>query len=257
MACEVPAVRVYEPVITDDQWQAVRDTMADRKGLTGRRGRTVPNLFTHHVFCETCGAPLRIDTGGKPLSDGRRRKVLICSRFAENETCTDRRRFDLHHYERRLLLAIMRLTQVVPRNRNGSTTETEAALTATRAAIEQDTAMLNFLLPRAASSPTIAVQYDALTAKLDTAKRRAAELAFAISTAASSTSRWEDAQRFIRDSISPVLQGDIPARDRLRGLLARLTYRIEGRGPGMVVLGDDGQVVDIDPPGHGEDEDPD
>jgi hypothetical protein len=81
-------VKLYPAAIEPDIWIKVRAALESRRsGLRGRRGKDVANLFTHHLFCKSCGGRLRVDTGGG-IWKARRRRSLLCAAMPKARPAT-------------------------------------------------------------------------------------------------------------------------------------------------------------------------
>jgi Recombinase zinc beta ribbon domain len=206
--------------------------------LKGRKGVGVANMFTGKVFCGTCGAAMRVDTGGHASKTGIRQRKLQCSRFIETRTCSDGTRYNLHYFEPLILDKIIELSALVPR-----TADTDHQAGAKRLAeLQVRVAMLEesigTLAPRIGVSAALASQVEKMSIELDGLRRKADIMVLEQQAATSSNTRHVDTWKFIRAQVGPALRGNVEARERVRGLLARVAFQIGGwdTPPGSLAL---------------------
>lgn len=215
-------VRLYPPAVDDATWITVRALLIERrKGLRGPQGKNVANLFTGHVFCKTCGSPMRVISGGT-----RGGKRLVCARWEESRTCRDSERYDIAYWEPRLL---HELSLLAPRlSVSADAGQIAEELATLKIEIKNRAELLLELAKNARGSPTRMAMYDKMTDEHDADLDKAAALEIKLSAASSPQSRAEDTWAFFRSLIVPVLAGDIDARLRLRSLATGWDYRITG-----------------------------
>jgi len=241
-------VQAYPAVIPAALWQRARDILEGRRTLTGRKGTSVPNLFSKKVFCRTCGAPMRVDTGGRPADrrDRRTQRTLVCSRWTESKACPDRTRYDLWHFEPLILDALLTLLQLAPRrtSHTGRLAEDHAALLVAIAGLE---ASMAALAPVAATSPAILAQVTGLGRQVDAHRREAADLRIRLDAETNTGTAAADAWAFLRASVQTAASGDVGARERLRSLLARFEFRIAGTSEGGLAVTAEGRTREIPP----------
>jgi hypothetical protein len=244
-------VKLYPAVIEAATWVKAREILAARRGtLTGRRGKTVANLFTGKVFCDTCGAPMRSDTSGHIDKQGRQDRSLVCTRYRESKVCTDKTRFNMLHYEFPILTELVdsRRTLLAPRVVNHSEKEIAEQLAGLRVEIAGLEAAMTALEPELGGPKIILTRYTAMAAEHEAKTKKADALETIVAAAASTNSPRDDIHKFMRELIGPAVRGDVDARERLRALLSRFDFKISGRLPGMAITFADGSEVTIDPP---------
>lgn len=236
-----PEVQIFPTAIDAETWLRVQDRMDGSKHiLVGARGRTVPNLFTGHIFCRTCGAAMRVDTGGG-IRNGVRKRHMLCGSYVEKGGCADKTRYDLAIYERDILFALLRLTRIAPKTPLPDRKRIDDEIARIRIEIEQNQAAIDALIPRIAKSATLADTVEKLSVQIDGLRRRLTDLRLESEAVASATTRADEVWAFFTSLVRPAIRGDVEARDRLRGLLVRMNYRIEGHPDvGLIVSTPDG-----------------
>jgi hypothetical protein len=208
--------------------------------LVGARGRTVPNLFTGHILCRTCGAAMRVDTGGG-IRNGVRKRHLLCGSYVEKGGCADKTRYDLAIYERDILSALLQLTRIAPKTPLPDRKRIDDEIARTRIEIEQNQAAIDALIPRIAKSATLADTVEKLSVEMDGLRRKLTDMRLQSEAVASAATRADEVWAFFTSLVRPAIHGDVEARDRLRGLLVRMNYRIEGHPDiGLIVSTPDG-----------------
>ncbi len=235
-------VRIYPAAIDAATWVRADEQLAGRRNaLKGRKG-SVANLFTHKVFCGTCGAAMRVDTGGHLNKAGLRQRKLLCARYVEARTCEDATRYDLAHFERRILMEIIGLSALVPRDVGAMDQASADELAELQLQIVLLEESIATLAPRVGSSAALADRVERMSLDLDAKRQRADTLVIKRQVAMSSGARRDEVFRFIRKLVVPSMHGDRDARERLRSLLARIDFRVEGsntpRGAIDVVIGE-------------------
>lgn len=236
--------KVYPAAIDDAAWDRARGMMESKRTLAGRPGGTITNLFTGKAFCATCAAPMRVDTSGG-IRKGRRRKDFICARHIESKTCPDDTRYDLHYFERPILMALIRWARIAPRAPTPDTQVFDDQIGRLRIEIEDREASLEVIRPKIGKSPVLAEQFDRLADELDKFRKRRVELEEKRVSAKRAKSRLEETWQLMRELFGPALCGDVDARDRLRGMLAPVAFRIIGAGHGSLHVECDGWVEHI------------
>lgn len=220
-----PPAPIYPPAVGHGLWQEVQNALSARRGITrGAIGTTVPNLFTGHVFCGSCGGTLRIDTGGG-LRGGRRKRHFLCGAYMDAKTCAVSVRYDLDVLERRLVWKLARMIRLVPKTARTMNAHAEQ-IAGLRIGIEQQEAMVLGYMRN--SSPTVQTAVAKLAAETDSMRRRAEALEHEAAVLAAERTAAEEFWPVLRATIAPALRGEVEARDRLRGLLSRHAYRIVG-----------------------------
>lgn len=239
-------IRILKQVVADDLWLAARSVLDDRrKIIVGRRGRDVPNLFTGKSRCSSCGAAMRVDTGGG-IRRGVRKRHLICAAYVESKTCTDKRRIDLREYERPILMTLLASTHLVPRTRAFDTIG--ADVSAMRVNLESITQSIATLAPRVGVSPVLAAQVEKMAIEADAMRRSISEAEMRSSAAAAAATRADDTWRFIQRLVRPAVNDDVDAREQLRTLLAGIEFQISVSHHGGVDVSFGGSMATIDPP---------
>jgi hypothetical protein len=109
-----------------------------------------------------------------------------------------------------------------------------------RVGIEEREASLERLRPKIGRSTVHAEQFDILADELAALRKKRAALEDQRASTRKAADRWEATWRLMRQVVGPALRGDVAARDRLRGMLAAVPFRIEGAGSGSLVLECDG-----------------
>lgn len=225
---------VYPEAISPALWQAVQDRLDSRaKVLRGATGKTVPNLFSGHSFCPSCGAGMRIDTGGG-LRRGARKRHLICGAYVDHRGCTDASRYDMNLLERPILLALAERLRLVPAQPVASfSAERRGSL---ELAIRQTDEAIAAVMPRAASSPTLLAHVERLAQTADAMRAELVAVIEAMVMEQKRQSQADETWRMIRTTLAPTLRGEPEARERMRLLLASQNYRVVGDGGGRVVV---------------------
>lgn len=229
-------VKLYPPAIEAAEWMAAQE-MLDARGfaLRGRKGN-IANLFTGRVVCH-CGGTMRVDTGGGETKQ--RIRKFQCNRYVEGRTCEDSTRYDVPLWEPLIVDKIIERSLLVPRSRgNGHAKTAEDASAAVRLEIQQTKDEVAFLEPRAPKSPTAAERYDQACLRLDALRAREGELVIEAQSTQSSVSRAVEVHRFMQEVRGPALRGDRDARERLRGLLSKIDFKVVFGGtiPGGIDL---------------------
>jgi DNA invertase Pin-like site-specific DNA recombinase len=252
-----PEVKLYPAAIEADIWLKAREMLeVRRKALKGRRGDQVKNLFTGHVFCKTCNAAMRVDSGGGIEKHAR---VLVCSRFIENRTCKDSKRYDLKHYEP-IVLSMLVSEALPPHPANGDAHKLAQELAANRVKITTIQGDIDYHRAQP-SSPARREEIDRGINEKNAMLKRVSDLEMKVAAAAAPKSRADDLVRFIEEAFHPALHGDRDARERMRTLLAKLDFRLTGdaerdgmllqfpisRGGGTYAIGADGSVRTVVP----------
>ncbi|MBN8892495.1 MAG: recombinase family protein [Rhodospirillales bacterium] len=222
-------VKRYPAAVDAALWFRVREVLNSRKRLVGRRGKSVPNLFTGKVFCGTCGGRLRIDTGGG-IRKGRRKRDLICAAYLENRTCIDSARYDMHKLERGILTYFIMLTELAPvEQKDASQFKKHAAELIIK--IEQNAAAINALIPSIRDSPSLAETVRGLSLENDQYKRERVELELKAAAVVDDTDAVIRKRMELLTNLLPLVEaGDLDAREQIRTLLAPLDFRLEGHG---------------------------
>ncbi len=226
-------VKLYPAAIDAEKWVLVRDQLsARRENLVGRKSHTVGNLFTHKIFCKSCGKSMRSIMSGRPSLTNYK---LVCSTAIDSKTCTDRMRYDIHHFEPRILEILT--AHAAPKL---STTEDSRKFAADHASLKIEitelTASLDYFAQKAGSSQSARDQVDRLTDQIAELTKQAGELSIRIQAAAAPVSRQTDVWEFLKELVMPAIMGDIEARDRLRSLLAKLDFKITGNADGGMIV---------------------
>lgn len=217
---------VYPPAVTAELWQAVQDALSARKGVVrGAAGKTVPNLFTGRAFCGSCNASLRIDTGGG-YRGGKRKRHLLCGAYMEAKTCADATRYDLNLLERPILWNLIEMMRLAPSPMQTRNTSSERIAALHVQIGQRETSILGYL--RNGSSPTMQRMVETLAAETDDMRREVSVLKLAEATLAAHRTAAQQLWPLMRATIIPALDGDLTARDHLRGLLSRHAYKITG-----------------------------
>jgi DNA invertase Pin-like site-specific DNA recombinase len=224
-------VKLYPAAIDPATWIAAREVLASRSlGLRGPQGEAVPNLFTGHAFCESCGRTLRCETASTRSGNGWKR--LICSGNHDSGICPNHTRFDLRWFESIVVHYLS--TLIAPKT---TTSVDQAALLSKRAEIKVEIdllqASLAALAPRIGSSVTLLDQFEAMGRKMDDMRRQMADVDMRLAAAEQPNTQVNDIIRFLKELSGPAKKGDLDARRRLRSLLNRLDYRLEGHGVDM------------------------
>lgn len=238
--------KVYPEAVPLADWQAVQDRLDLTEGvLLGATGKSVPNLFTGHTACATCGGPLRIDTGGG-VRHGQRKRHLLCASYVEHQGCRDRTRYDLNALEQPLVIALLERLRLAPQARvvGSSHAQRRAEL---ELRIRQNDEAISAMMPRVGGSSTLLAHVERLGAATDALR---AELKAVVEVAEAEVARQrqdERTWRLLKDTIQPALAGVMEARERLRLLLAGQDYRIVGDGGGRLLV-EVGAVFEPVPP---------
>lgn len=231
-------VKVYPAVIDASIWVRVRDLLNSRqRKLRGRRGGEVTNLFTGKVFCRTCGASLRMTTGGG-LTAGRRNRRLVCSRYRESHACEDSQHYDMHYFEKIILFLLSKNLMSRPTNDDEHVLgEQVAALKITTKTLEANKELLR---TRMSTSATIQADYFKTVDEIEAHQKTIAKLEIKIVAAMAPTDQTTQLMKFLGELYFPATNGDIEARHRVRSLLAPLDFRITGgQSTGMILQIDD------------------
>lgn len=239
----MPAL-IYPPAISLTLWQSVQDILNQTKNVQrGATGKAVPNLFSGRCFCRTCGSTLRLDTGGG-VRNGQRKKHLLCARYMHANACSDGTRYDLHRFEQPLLMAIIELARFAPKakSKRGDANKRHDAL---KAKIDLHNKSIAALAP-SAHAPAVAHQVHRMAAEVLDWEKELVALAIEVQAGERSTTRWEDTWRMFRETLGPALRGDVDARERLRGLLAAVDYKVVGNGLGALEVHHAGKMLVVD-----------
>jgi DNA invertase Pin-like site-specific DNA recombinase len=238
-----PESKVYPPVIDSALWDKAQAMLDAKRTLVGRPGgKAVTNLYTGKVFCMTCGAPMRTDTGGG-IRRGRRRKDYICSRHIESKTCSDGARYDLHHFEPLIVRSLIQMAKFAPRtSASDDINALDAEIGELRVEIGQHEASIKAIEARVGANPALLESLVRLTAKLDDLRKSGLALDFKRRAAHGKTDRFDDTWRLLRQTVGPAMRGDVEARDRLRGMLAPIKFKIVGNADGGLDVSYEGMV---------------
>ncbi|MGK7867210.1 recombinase family protein [Falsiroseomonas sp. E2-1-a20] len=230
-----PEVRAYPAAIALEDWFAAREVLAGRQSLLrGRSGSSIPNLFTGRTYCGSCEGRLRAATGGRKV-DGRRPRDLLCAAYVESGTCQDRTRYDMWSFEVALMNHITNLSTLAPRSPTANTSKLLAEKATALAEVDRQEQIMAALRP-SLPQPWALDEMGKAGKAIDSAKRRATELALLAQHAATATDRRKETMAFMRTNIGPAVQGDVSARDMLRSLLTRVDFKIVGQGERGLVL---------------------
>lgn len=232
---EVPA---YPPVIDLPTWVQVREILESRqRKLRGRRGGEVTNLFTGKVLCRTCGASLRMTTGGG-LTAGRRNRRLVCSRYREAHACNDSQHYDMHYFEKIILFLLSKNLMTKPKGVDAQPFHEQLAKM--KVMLKTLEANKELLRTRMSTSATIQADYFKTVDEIEAHQKTIAKLEIKIVAAMAPTDQTTQLMKFLGELYFPATNGDIEARHRVRSLLAPLDFRITGgQSTGMILQIDD------------------
>jgi hypothetical protein len=205
---------------------------ARTKKLRGRKG-SVANLFTGHIFCAVCGGAMRVDTGG--ARNKNRIRKFQCARYVESKLCDHAIKYPVRKVEPIVIDAVIERSHLVPRKQgNGSGVAELAALQVEIQGLSESIAVIE---PKIGKSATMAERWEAMCIQLDGLRSRADKLTIEQHAAQSSNTRWSEVFTFMKTLRNPALGGDLGARERLRGLLSRVEFKIVcGSIPGGIDL---------------------
>jgi hypothetical protein len=214
--------KVYPPVIEAGDWLAVQDMLNARgNALRGRKG-TLANLFTSKIFC-FCGGAMRVDTGAGGPGRHRVRKFQ-CARYVGGRTCQHDTRYPVPKWEAVIVDQIIEHSRLVPRQNvvplHG---QSIADVRMEIANLDEQIAVVE---PRIGKSASMAERWEVMCERRDVLLKTADTLALEAQAAQSSTTRHPEVHRFMQDVRGPALRGDRDARERLRGLLSKIDFKV-------------------------------
>jgi hypothetical protein len=227
-------VKVYDAAIEADVWLKAQEMLNARgQTLRGRKGAAISNLFTGKVFCH-CRGSMRVDMGGEAKKN--RVRKFQCNRYVEARSCSDATRYDVPKWEPLLLDYIIAHSTIVPRQ--NVVPLNVNALAEVRVEMLNLQESIAIVEPKIGKSPSMAERWERMCERLDALRVKENKLAVEAQATEPSTSRHEEVWRFMKELQGPALRGDRDARERLRGLLAKIDYKIEFGGtiPGGVDL---------------------
>jgi hypothetical protein len=111
------------------------------------------------------------------------------------------------------------------------------ALADVRLEIEQLDDQIAFVEPKIAKSATMAERWEVMCERRDALRVTLDRLAMEAEAAQSSTTRHAEVHPFMQDVRGPALRWDRDARERLRGLLSKIDYKVVfgGDTPGLTL----------------------
>jgi DNA invertase Pin-like site-specific DNA recombinase len=242
-----PALReqIMPKVIGDSMFQRTQDTLAARSFLRGNKGKGgapshdvnyISNLFTGKAFCE-CGAKLTVAGAGLGKHGEKPYKVWRCVAAYQGK-CEVDMHYPIKFYEHRILAALLVQSPLAPRGRTADTEALADKLARTQRMIanqrqqidrwENDQIELGFDTERAD-------RIDKNIRSIGVRRKDAETLERQIADAKAPTTRSEEIAKFIGSHVGTALQGNLESRDKLRGVLATVDYKIVGTAEGLVV----------------------
>jgi DNA invertase Pin-like site-specific DNA recombinase len=217
--------KVYDAAIDASDWLMVQEMLNARGcALRGRKG-TLANLFTSRIFCGDCGGSMRVDTGAGGPGRHRVRKFQ-CTRYVGGRTCQHDTRYPVPEWEAVIVDQIIERSRLVPKNPGKDQSKAAEQLAAVQIEIQQLDEQIAFVEPKIAKSATIAERWESMCERRDALRAMMDTLALEAQAAQSSTTRHMEVHRFMQDVRGPALRGDQDARERLRGLLSKIDYKV-------------------------------
>jgi hypothetical protein len=103
------------------------------------------------------------------------------------------------------------------------------------------------LAPRIGTSATTMTQFNTRVAETDKMRRKMAEMRIEVEAAKGHTNRHVNTWGYLKAIIRPAVTGDLGARERLRTVLAKVEYWVEGMANGGLCVRAGSQSITSDP----------